>query len=174
MYNIDGGATPKVAYSVVEEGTNGIKNASGASTDYQTSSNIEKNPRFEYAARPAGEDGVFGTDDDGLHVIEDSPVLDAGDDGAVGAPEDITGTEHSGTVDIGAYEGTKPDQARTIYVDGAADGAGDGTSWADADPTLWAEPAGKGALTYATGNDEIWIAEGTYVPTPTPMTGSTH
>jgi predicted outer membrane repeat protein len=163
IYNNE--ATPTITHSVVQDGTNGIKETSGPGTDYKAS-NIEKNPRFEYAARPAGDDGVFGTDDDGLHVIEDSPVLDAGDDGAVGPSEDITGTDHSGTVDIGAYEGTKPDQARTIYVDAAADGAGDGTSWADADPTLWAAPAGKGALTYATGNDEIWIAEGTYVPDP--------
>ena len=126
------------------------------------------NPRFEYAARPAGNDGVFGTDDDGLHVIEDSPALDAGDDELISESRDLTGADRTqnGTVDIGAYEGAKTDQARTIYVDAAASGAGDGTSWADADPTLWAGPAGKGALTYATGNDEIWIAEGTYVPDP--------
>ena len=129
---------------------------------------VSGNPRFEYAARPAGDDGVFGTDDDGLHVIEDSPALNAGDDNFISESTDLTGADRTqnGTVDLGAYEGAKTDRARTIYVDASADGAGDGTSWADADPTLWAGPVGKGALTYATGNDEIWIAEGTYVPDP--------
>ena len=46
----------------------------------------------------------------------------------------------------------------TLYVDKAASGAEDGTSWSDAYTDL------QDALDSATGSDEIWIAAGTYRP----------
>ena len=50
-------------------------------------------------------------------------------------------------------------QAAIIYVKHGAAGAGNGSSWSDAFPTL------QEALDVAVANDEIWVAAGTYRPT---------
>ncbi|WP_299889086.1 fibronectin type III domain-containing protein [uncultured Lacinutrix sp.] len=48
-----------------------------------------------------------------------------------------------------------------IYVNHAALGADNGTTWNDAFLKL------EDALAIATGNDQVWVAQGTYVPTTT-------
>ncbi|WP_420572218.1 choice-of-anchor Q domain-containing protein [Kordia sp.] len=48
-----------------------------------------------------------------------------------------------------------------IHVNHAASGADDGTSWNNAFTKL------EDALATATGNDQVWVAQGTYVPTTT-------
>src|SRR5262249_4913820 len=46
-----------------------------------------------------------------------------------------------------------------VYVDASASGTGDGSSWADAYPSL------ADALAGAASGTEIWVAKGTYKPT---------
>lgn len=50
--------------------------------------------------------------------------------------------------------------AQVLFVDGTASGAGDGSSWADAFPSL------GDALAAAGPGAQVWIAEGTYLPPP--------
>ena len=161
-YNVGTNVTLTINESIVEGGDAGL---SGSSAFSSGTGNLDSDPRFEYAPLPAGDDGTFGTSDDGLHVVSGSPAINEGS-GSPGS-NDVTGDPRvvDGTVDIGAYEGPR-DQPRTIYVD-ASDTTPpyDGTSWATADTTLQSPGAFPGgALDYATGNDEIWVAEGVYTP----------
>lgn len=59
---------------------------------------------------------------------------------------------------LALISGALPVQAQ-IYVDTDATGANDGSSWTNAYTDL------QDALAVATGNDQIWIAQGTYKPT---------
>ncbi|MHC4560907.1 MAG: choice-of-anchor Q domain-containing protein, partial [Planctomycetota bacterium] len=126
--------------------------------------NIESDPRFAAIHNPVGNDGRFGTVDDGLRLRLDSPCIDTGyNDDVPGYPDntdpDIIGHARivdgddvaEAVVDMGAYE-----SSRTWYVNKNADGADNGTSWTDAYPNL------EDALTSATAGDEIWVAQGTY------------
>jgi hypothetical protein len=86
--------------------------ASGAGWDDDLGSdgggNIDADPLF---VDPNGIDGIIGTEDDDLRLLEDSPCIDAGDNSAV----DPNGTDLDGNprimndvVDMGAYEFIPP------------------------------------------------------------------
>ena len=81
-------------------------------------------PLFVNIDNPIGPDGIWFTEDDGLRLQVGSPAIDAGYNDTIGAdigdidndgnntekiPIDLLGVSRiqSGTVDIGAYEGTK-------------------------------------------------------------------
>jgi len=98
-----------------------------------------------------------------VHLLADSPCLDAGDDAAVQVGwMDIDGQARvqSGHVDIGAdeYDGTPPVYAPTIVrVSPTGDDAWDGSTWALAKRTVQA------ALdAVVVGGGEVWVAAGTY------------
>ncbi len=160
VYNYN--AATAIAYSVIQGGC-----PAGA-----TCANvINRDPQFVDAAN--GD----------LHVRLSSPALDAGDNTAVPAdvfdldgdgstaealPYDLggglrffdavtldTGVGTAPIVDMGAYEFAR----RPIFVDTDATGAGTGLSWTDAFTEA------QSALAIATAGDEIWVAEGVYLPT---------
>lgn len=60
------------------------------------------------------------------------------------------------TLGSAALMGTSPAWAGIKYVDGAASGNNDGTSWTDAYKTL------TSALANVSDNDQVWVAQGTY------------
>lgn len=131
--------------------------------------NKETNSRFVDAGSVAGHDQIYGTADDGLRLRTSaesswggSPCVDSAD-GDIAPLTDITGAERidipnktdegAGTpsyVDMGAYE-----LNRIYFV--TENGTGTGESWED--------PCSlQGALNDASAGEEIWVAEGTYIP----------
>lgn len=145
------------------------------------------NPMFVDAANPAGDDGIFGTPDDGLALQAISPAINAGSNQAyidaggdldndldlAGEPRVFDGLPDPDLIDIGAYEfqgepvPIGPDGNNILYVDqNVSGGNGSGSSWADAMPEL------RDALVWANNNWngtepplQIWVAGGLYLPT---------
>src|SRR5215216_536112 len=93
-----------------------------------------------------------------MALLPGSPAIDGGT--AICAPTDQRGvTRPQGAAcEIGAYEYEY--QPVIYHVKSDAAGANDGTSWTDAFTSL------QSALAAALTGDEIWVAAGTYKPTP--------
>ena len=127
--------------------------------------NIDADPCFIDADGP---DDIPGTADDNLRLKSVSPCIDSGHNPSVITPLDLDGSPRimdgddngTATVDMGAceYNGPAYDPV-VIYVNAAAAGADDGSSWPDAFNIL------QDALDTAVIGDQIWVAQGTYRPT---------
>ncbi|MHC4478468.1 MAG: right-handed parallel beta-helix repeat-containing protein [Planctomycetota bacterium] len=170
----------QISNCIFRDGDNGIRNADGSTITISYSNvqggwpgagNIDEDPLF---ADPNGPDLISGTEDDDLRVMAGSPCIDAADNTAVpeGIETDLDGRPRfiddpaskdtgnptgPGTliVDMGAYEFV---DGEIIFVDSAASGNDDGSSWEDAFADL------QDGLNDTNGGDQIWVASGTYKP----------
>jgi hypothetical protein len=124
----------------------------------------------------SGDEPVFvNSANRNYRLLHGSPCIDAGSNAFVTAATDLDGGgrildgDHDGSavVDMGAYEYGNLEE-KIIYVDQVAQGANDGTSWADAFVHL------SDALSFANYGNEIRVAQGTYRPdTSTAYPGGT-
>ncbi len=147
------GSSPLVSYSII----------SGA-TIYPGIGNSNSNPLFTNPGSPAsvGLDGIWRTADDGLQLQATSSAINASDPSTVLPINDATGFDRIGIFDIGAYE-VNPCLSLTAgraYVMQSATGANNGSNWSDAFTDF------QSALeaTRNCGVTEIWVAQGTYLP----------
>ncbi len=115
MYNVNGGlvslkntvfnSNTAPTSPDVDDTFNPPYNTQSTSTESTSVTSIftGTDPLFVNPASPAGADGLWLTDDDGLQIQAPSPAVDSGTD--AGAPTtDILGKNRFGTTDIGAYE----------------------------------------------------------------------
>jgi hypothetical protein len=114
--------------------------------------NTSNDPKFVNAGDPAGVDGIFGTADDGFHLLVGSPCIDTGT--SLGAPAtDITGIARpqGAGIDMGAYEGSAPNVSAgpnlTVILPAAAVLNGFAIS-SNALVTTWSEVSGLGNVTF--------------------------
>ncbi|HEX2532135.1 MAG TPA: right-handed parallel beta-helix repeat-containing protein [Chitinophagaceae bacterium] len=116
-------------------------------------------PKFRDTASIAGADGYYFTSDDGLQLLNPcSPALNAGMTIAGGPATDINGRLRlvSTAPDLGAYEVQEAPrlQPKSLYVNKAATGTNDGSSWQNAFTDL--------RRAFDACSDTIHIAAGTY------------
>ncbi|MBE7641096.1 T9SS type A sorting domain-containing protein [Salegentibacter sp. BLCTC] len=170
-------ASANISFSLIaNSGGSGLDWDNAIGTD--NNNNIDADPQFVNRSDPNGLDNIFGTNDDGLTLEATSPAINAGDNSAIpsGLTTDLAGNNrifNLDVVDMGAYEyqGEKeepisPDENKILYVKKGGAGNQSGDSWSNAIPELrealnWA----VGNWSTEDGNLQVWVAEGTYLPT---------
>jgi hypothetical protein len=66
--------------------------------------NIDQNPLFVNADSPEGSDGLYGTNDDGLQLMSNSPCISAGSESDVEFDIRLIPRPQRDVIDLGAYE----------------------------------------------------------------------
>jgi len=107
-------ASATLRHTLIEGGVNGDGVGGNPNTD--GGGNLDADPRFVDVSSPAGEDGAFGSDDDGLRLNAGSPALARGtyapfetDGVAADIPTDVAGRTRifGARPDLGGYERTE-------------------------------------------------------------------
>ncbi|MFN8471225.1 MAG: choice-of-anchor Q domain-containing protein [Anaerolineae bacterium] len=147
---ITGSAT--VTYSIVQQAT-GV---------YPGTGNLNTDPLFVTPITVSAP-----TTTGNLRLQVNSPAINVGNNSDIpsGVTTDLDGNPRiiGASVDMGAYEALCPsDTPATLYVNAAVSGGqGDGSSWANASPTLSFALARAQACSTVT---QVWVAKGTYKP----------
>jgi hypothetical protein len=167
------GSEPVIAYNIIAFNDRyGIRAEAGYAGGATVRNNcVYQNLASNYGGLPdlTGADGNISADPrmlnsmyGDIHIQPDSPCVDAGDDSSVYMGEaDYDGQPRiqGAHVDIGADEsdGTIwPSLKRVFHVRPDGDDGADGLTWTTAKKTL------RNAAAWATGWDEVWVAEGVY------------
>jgi Bacterial Ig domain/Calx-beta domain len=93
-------------------GSQGSGSRWNASLGVDKGGNLDVDPIFIKGSNPAGADGTYATNDDGLRLLATSPCIDVG--ALVGGPQkDLLGNNRptGGSPDLGAFEG------KMVYAD---------------------------------------------------------
>lgn len=123
---------------------------------------VDQDPHFVNPLNPAGLDGVFRTDDDGLRLLTCSHAIGTGFPVAKPEVDFLDTFRQAYSINMGAYYQPVPCRSDTIlYVDSSVIQSNIGASWNTAFKTLdeanyyaWKCPSVK----------EIKVARGTYYP----------
>ena len=112
-------------------------------------------------------------------LTEQSALIDKGDNNfyisATFGDKDMSGnTRTNGTIDIGAHEFQPVAGTRIRYVMQKAQGAGDGTSWANASGNLQQMINNLADNNPQNMPGEVWVAAGTYTPQSQVLSGTTY
>lgn len=172
--NFGEGAAPEIRNSVLWNNTpDSISNADNANATFSHSLIEGCNPDGEWND-DCGTDGgnnladanpLFVDPDEGnLRLQSLSPAIDRGNNAYVDVENDLDGNPRirGGAVELGAYELSLECPADGgLFVDQNVESAGTGLSW----ETAFSELQTALHLTEAC---EIWVAAGTYKPTPNP------
>jgi predicted outer membrane repeat protein len=154
-----------------QSGSGVLDSGSGVSTvtysnlpSFTTSAgNTNSDPQFISETDLDGTDDIWRTADDGLKLKNSSPAINASDLSVTTPTTDITSFTRFLTFDMGAYEYNSclyTFTAGRVYVDQAATGLNNGSTWANAFTDL--QTALEASRTCPV--TEIWVAKGTYKP----------
>jgi hypothetical protein len=122
----EGGGTPTFSHCDIR-GSGGSGALWNPALGTDGGGNIMSDPRFVAPATPAGPDGLWRTNDDGLRLQSDSPCIGAADP-AVAPGTDILGLPRGSASDIGAYEFASGGGSWTLTYNAGSGGSISGTT----------------------------------------------